>query len=32
MNQQIAVGYQGFGGLWIDRFGPATSTVRVLLE
>lgn len=32
MSNQIAVGYQGFGGAWIDRVGATTSTVQVLLE
>ncbi len=31
-NDQIAVGFQGDGGLWVDRVGPIESSVQVLLQ
>ena len=29
---QIAIGYQGHSGVWVDRVGPVVSTVQVLLK
>jgi len=31
-SDQIAVGYQGSAGLWIDRIGPVVSTVQIVLQ
>ena len=31
-NDQIAVGFQGDDGLWVDRVGPTVSSVQVLLQ
>jgi len=29
---QVAIGYQGASGLWVDRIGPVVSSVQVLLK
>lgn len=31
-SSQIAVGYQGSAGLWVDRIGPVVSSVQIVVQ